>query len=589
MKKRNVHILEKGEMINDTYEVLFFIGEGAFGEVYRVTHKYLGQQVLKVFKRDYVLNSDIKSVISEAKILSQLNHPNIVRVFETNKFVKNTGTYFFMTTEFISGESLGQLIGREISFSVEKAIAIQLELLMGLATVHAQSPAIIHRDINPDNTLLSYENEKIVVKLCDFGLSQGISQYRGLPDAAGRYTYFAPECFWGTYLPASDVFSAGIVLYRMITGSPPWEYDFGNISDDNDEIMTIVMSGRKKDPLPPSHYVSGCTESLDKIIMKALHKDLEHRYNNASEFLLDINNFHSSLGNTNAKVNPLKAGKNNSQPIHVPKTVKVREKGKGFDEVAGLYEIKEILYNDVILPLSEPELYQTYRVSIPNGLLLFGPPGCGKTYLSKKFSEEIDYHFIELKPSDIASIYVHGTQQKVGEIFKEAQENSPTIIFIDEFDAFVPSRENDLSHSYASEVNEFLVQMTECNEKGIFIIGATNRPDKVEPAVLRTGRLDKVIYLGPPDNDARKELFGLHLKNSPVSSDVDIEELSDSTENYVASDIAFIVNEAARDALKNRTEITQMHIKNAIKRIPPSVSINQIKLYESFKKNRSFG
>ena len=589
MSKKYVGILSKGEMINDTYAIQFFIGQGAFGEVYRVSHKYLGTQVLKVFKDKYVQRADIETVTREAKILSKLTHPNIVRVFETNTFTKKGTNYFFMTMGFVSGETLAQLLARKIELPVPIALSIQKDLLTGLHITHSQSPPIIHRDISPDNVLLSYEGEKTVAMLSDFGLAQFSDYASHIATAAGKYTYFAPECFWDTYLPSSDVFAAGIVLYRMITGVHPWEYNFDSGYDDPEDIATMVISARKKAPRKPSFYADGCNSRLDDLIMMSLEKDLENRYKNAGEFLkalVDLENPAAS------KLSSAKTDKHENAVASIseegtPRNYKVRQQGKGFDDIAGMHDLKETLYHDVILPLTEKELYEQYKVSVPNGMLLYGPPGCGKTFIAQKFAEEVGYNFVLVNPSDLASIYVHGTQEKIGSLFKEAREKSPTIIFIDEVDAILPKREGDLQHSYASEVNEFLAQMTECGKDGIFIIAATNRPDKIDPAIIRTGRLDKVVYLNPPDKMARIEMLHLYFKGRPLDS-LDFDKLADLTENYVSSDISFLVNESARDALKERTKISQRHIENAIQRHPPSVSLKQIKLYERFKNNRSF-
>ena len=289
MTKLSGGILKKGDVINDTYSVQCFIGQGAFGEVYRVKHKYLGQQVLKVFKPEYVESSDIDTITKEALILSHLTHSNIVRVFETNIFKKKKMSCFFLTMGFVSGESLAQLLKRKISLSVQVSCSIQLAFLKGLATVHKNDPPIIHRDISPDNILLSYDTEKAHALLSDFGLAQSIDQVSHLSDAAGKLLYFAPECFWGVYLPASDVFSAGIVFYRMITGCHPWNYDFDNLdSNDSENFTTMIIKSRKKEPLPPSYYNEECDEEIDRIILKSLSKELESRYQNANEFLSDL-------------------------------------------------------------------------------------------------------------------------------------------------------------------------------------------------------------------------------------------------------------------------------------------------------------
>jgi serine/threonine protein kinase len=148
------NILSRGETLNNTYEIQFFIDEGAFGEVYRVKHKYLGVQVMKVFKEEYVSKTDLDTVTKEAKILSKLTHQNIVRVFETNSFVKTEKKYFFITMGFVSGETLTQLLARKIQLSIPVALSIQNDLLTGLKFVQEQPLPIVHRDISTDNILL---------------------------------------------------------------------------------------------------------------------------------------------------------------------------------------------------------------------------------------------------------------------------------------------------------------------------------------------------------------------------------------------------------------------------------------------------
>lgn len=576
-------ILSKGEKVSDTYEVQSLIGQGAFGEVYKVKHKYLGVQVLKVFRQEYVENTDIETVTSEAKILSKLTHPNIVRVFETNTFKKDGQTYFFITMGFVPGETLAQLLRRKIQLPVPIALTIQSDFLTGLQVAHEQESPIVHRDISPDNILLSYESEKPRAMLSDFGLAQSFDQVSSISSAAGKYPYMAPECFWGTYLLTSDVFSAGIVLYRMLTGMMPWEYDFESVGDNAEDIMTMIIVARKTQPRKPSLYCDTCDEKLDEVVLKALSTDLENRYKNAGEFLKAINNSQAQTSISKQAAVENESGEHESTKRH-----KIKAKGKGFDEIAGMNEIKDILYHDVILPLSEKELYEQYKVSVPNGIMLYGPPGCGKTFIAERFADEIEYNFYQIRPSDLASTYIHGTQEKIGQLFREARKKAPSIIFIDEIDAIVPNRETHIDHAYASEVNEFLAQMTECHQHGIFIIAATNAPEKIDPAILRTGRIDKVVYVGPPDYEARVEMFKLYLKERPIGTDIDYETLANMTRNYVSSDIKFITNEASRNALKEKIKIQQRHLEKAIKTNPSSISEKQLQKYEKFKHSRSF-
>lgn len=578
--------LKKGELIDDTYEVQFFIGEGAFGETYRVKHKFLGTQVLKLFKEKYVQETDISVITKEAKILSKITHPNIVRVFETNSFSRNDKELYYLTMGFVSGETLGQLLARKGPLLIPLTISIQKDILAGLQCVQEQPSRIVHRDINPDNILISYEKNNPVGLIADFGLAQSIDQLSNLPGAAGRYPYFAPECFFGAYLPSSDVFSAGIVLYQMITGRHPWDYDFRSAGEDHEKLTTAILSARKSKVTKPSVFNAACNAELDRIILKALSKSLDKRYRSASAFLNDLNEHEQKPREAatrvaiNGSISAPVGSSNGSYKVRIP--------GKGFDEIAGMEDLKETLYHEVILPLNDKALYEQYKVSIPNGMLLYGPPGCGKTFIAQKFAQEIKYNYVEVKPSDLASIYVHGTQEKIGSLFRDAEENAPTIIFIDEVDAILPSREGELNQSYAAEVNEFLAQMTECHKRGIFVIAATNRPEKIDPAILRTGRMDKVVYLPPPDFSARKAMFELHLKDRPVGNNLDLDALAQGTEYYVASDISFIVNEASRNALKERATISQTHLESAIRNNQPSISQRQLKVYENFKSKRSF-
>jgi serine/threonine-protein kinase len=285
-------ILFKGEIINDTYEVIFFIGEGAFGEVYRVRHKFFDEfQVLKVFKEKYIEDSELDEVKNEGRILMQLTHPNVVKVLDMNTFNKNNTDHYFITMAFVSGESLSQLIKRKIQMEVPVSTSIMIDVLKGLDAAHKNDPTIVHRDINPDNILLSYNKHKPVGILGDFGIAKLLDQLTKLPGAGGRFLYFAPECFMNIYLPTSDVFSAGVVLYKILTGVHPWEYNFDHYSlEDNEEVSIMINAGRREMPKKPSLFNEGINPSLEKVILKSLERKMEDRYRTAGHFLNALEN-----------------------------------------------------------------------------------------------------------------------------------------------------------------------------------------------------------------------------------------------------------------------------------------------------------
>ena len=264
-------------------------------------------------------------------------------------------------------------------------------------------------------------------------------------------------------------------------------------------------------------------------------------------------------------------------------------KGKGLDKVAGMHALKELLRREVVGPVRDPAPYRRYGLSIPNGILLYGPPGCGKTYIARQLAEELGYYFVEIIPSELASPFVHQSVMRIRELFDSAAEQAPAIIFIDEFEALVPTRSGLGGHQQykAEEVNEFLAHLNGCSEKNVFVIAATNQPDKIDPAVRRTGRLDKLIYVGAPDLEARKEMLSLHLESRPVAKELEIGSLAVDLQGYSASDIRFLVDEAARGAFRNRQDITQESFHMAMRGIQPSVTTDIEDQYRSVEQRGS--
>lgn len=229
----------------------------------------------------------------------------------------------------------------------------------------------------------------------------------------------------------------------------------------------------------------------------------------------------------------------------------------GFADVAGFDELKHRLSDEVIWPLKNKAKAAKYRITPPSGMLLYGPAGCGKTFFAQKFAEETGFSFKLIVPSDIGGMIIHETQKKVAELFEEAQREAPCIICFDEIDAIVPRRTSTPGLEYQNtEVNEFLAQMNNCGEKGIFIIGTTNNKDLIDPAALRTGRLDYHVEIPKPDRIQRVELFRVCLCDRPMDADIDLESLAMLTHGFTASDVDFVVNKAALTAAKGNLLIS---------------------------------
>lgn len=246
---------------------------------------------------------------------------------------------------------------------------------------------------------------------------------------------------------------------------------------------------------------------------------------------------------------------------------------RGFDNIAGMSDLKQLLIAEVINPLRDPEKFKKFKVSIPNGILLYGPPGCGKTFIVRKLAEELGYNFFEIKHSDLATPFIHGSVGNIGKVFETAKQNSPAIVFFDEISGLVPNRQSlhDSSSHKEEEINEFLIQLNDAADNNILVVGATNYIDRIDPAILRPGRMDKKIHVPPPDEEARKELFMLGLSGRPHDMDIDIEKLSSLTEGYSSADIIEgIVEGAARIAANlDKQSIGQDLLENEIEKLEP--------------------
>ena len=227
--------------------------------------------------------------------------------------------------------------------------------------------------------------------------------------------------------------------------------------------------------------------------------------------------------------------------------------------------MKQNLSQHVIWPLRHPEKAKEYRITLPNGLLLYGPPGCGKTYFATKLASELRWKMKLISTASIGSAYQHETQSNIRQLFMEAERFKPCVLCIDEIDGILSTRsdmQGDARHN--DEVNEFLVQLNNCNQRGILVVGTTNRKELIDPAALRAGRLEIHVEIKAPDEEMRKRLFEMYLRNRPLADDLDIAELAKMTKGYASVDVTYVVNEAALVAAIADEPISQQHLVSVI-------------------------
>ena len=255
----------------------------------------------------------------------------------------------------------------------------------------------------------------------------------------------------------------------------------------------------------------------------------------------------------------------------------VREKGKkplttktlGFAALAGMKDIKAQLQKSIINPLKNPEKFKKYKLNVPNGVLLYGPPGCGKTYLVEHLAAEIGWNYMELSASTYGSKWIHEASQKLSEAFDKASV-TPTVIFIDEVETLIPKRselntENGAAYAKKEEVGTFLIELQTAADRNILVCLATNRPEDVDEAALRTGRIDLKIEVGLPDKLSRAELFQFHMKGRPADENIDYTKFIELTEDFCASDIKAVVVRAATEACNKDIPISETLLQDSIK------------------------
>lgn len=278
-------ILSEGQLIfNDIYEVERYLGEGAFAEVYRVRHRFLGRQAMKVFKSVGMTIDEIEYMLAEAVMLSRIGHPNIVRVFDANILDTPNGMSGFFTMEYVAGGSLEkywQSHGVQFIPS-ETAVEIMRQICQGLSIAHSEQPPIIHRDIKPQNILVGYDVAGLRVKVSDFGLAKQVNPLTLMASAKGTRVFKAPEVFphFQNDSCAGDVWALGTILYLLLTDRLPFP-GLGEL----DLLDTQCFS---RPIIPPSRLNIQVDPLLDQIALKSLALKPEDRYPTSKELLAEL-------------------------------------------------------------------------------------------------------------------------------------------------------------------------------------------------------------------------------------------------------------------------------------------------------------
>ena len=543
----------KGTRIG-AYTVSFLLRKGLTYDFYRAKDEAGLNCFLKVSKNSLTL---------EKEILSKVKHPNISSCADSFGFIDKGKKYEVLVYPFISGVDLNKYIIQNDICDNEARRIIQ-EILNGLVYLQNLSKPVVLNNLSPASIIMDLSTIPHIPKIIDLSDACYINEHHSIKNTENA-AFCAPENNLGQNSLQTDVYSAGAILYTLVFHLPPF-FKLGTASKD----VNLHKESFLEELYLPKSQKSGINSGLLKVIYAALSNNLEERYKDAQEMLNAIIN----LTVSDSKVNESERQSNN-----------IKKNKGGFADVAGMEELKAELYTDVIEVLQHPEEAKKLGLTLPNGLLFYGPPGCGKTFFAEKFAQEVGCNYMYVKCSDIASPYIHGGQGKIAELFKLARQKAPTILFFDEIDAILMDRNKHTNVSESGEVNELLAQFNNCGRDGVIVIGATNKPDMLDEAAMRAGRLEYHYYKAPPDIETRAKIFQLSLRNRETASSIDFNKLAELTENYISADIKLLVDKAARMVFRNHTKrIEQKDIEDVIKNSQPSLSKETLEKYKTFSK-----
>jgi len=545
-----MELFKKGDKIGK-YTVNEFIKKGAVAESYSV----YGSDDMLYFCKVFDMANMSRPLLYEGKEVFEIvfckelgedENDNVIRYVDNGGLRKGNREYHYLITEFYQGELLDQSVEKDGVFDIEDAVQITLCVLNGLRYMH--SKALLHNDITPSNIMLKELDDGMMLPtIIDLGHVSTMVLGRPnffLGDLAPFFR--APETYRGIFTPKSDVFSVGALLYFLIFGKAPWEIDLTECGGDKNQVKAKVREARKE-PLVLDTEEIHLPDFLKEILKKALALRVVSRFASAEDFF-------------NTLIERL-----------TPENVlgeEIQSTGNGFEQVAGRDELKEQLRKEVMFALQNPEKAKLYQLPPVNGILLYGPPGCGKSLVAESFANELGFNHMLLKGSEFGNIYQPGALDNLQRIVDAATLKAPFVLIIDEIEYLIPNLGKE---TITKESVAMLTLLSDCTEKGILLVVTSNQPDQVDPFVMRPGCIDRVFFVSQPDFEARKEIFKKHLSNRPCE-EIDYDELAKLSEDFVAGDITETVNEAAMTAAYMDVPISQKILVDVLKYKNPTYS-----------------
>lgn len=571
--------LKKRQFIGD-YEVVFPLSSASDYASCRARSHDGRQHYIRLFPRHCFTALDADTERSRGESIRLL----MLRDVKNVHLITFEGSFFCQIDNddlqgdvysFIGGETLASWMERNNGLYLGEAERILHGVMQGVKALHAHSPACILTEIHAEDIMLDFSENPPRPIIIDFPapVVRGYFNVRRV-----RWPSFstAPEVCSNQVTEATDVYALAALMYEMLFGIPPY---FCSLPADPERQATIIEKARRSPLRIHRHHGTDIDEPLMLILEKALAPNPTDRYQTVIEFEEVLLN-----RRVPRPTKPDSAERVSTDSANSTSCDGGVRKGGGFAEVAGMDDLKQQLRSDIIDVLKAPDKAKKLGIGIPNGILLYGPPGCGKTFIAEKFAEESGFWYMYVKCSDIASPYIHGGQGKIADIFNHAQKHAPAIVFFDEIEAMIRDRSLQTNTSEAGEVNEFLAQLNNCGERGIFVIGATNKPHQIDSAALRAGRLEYKYWVPLPDVQTRELLFRLTLEPRSRSEDIDCALLAKQTEGYVSSDIRLIVDKAARRAFQSPgMKITMDFLKDALQKTKPSISNDELRDFSAVK------